>query len=282
MMKTIVNEEVIPNNIDFLDRCARVMPISLHVIRAKECQIFAKYKYKRPILDIGCGEGEFAKILFDEKIDVGIDINKKNVNKAIKSGAYKKCYVSASENIEFNEGYFKSIISNCVLEHVSSMEKTLDNVYKILDDDGIVYFTVATDKFSRYFSFSDYFYRFITISEVITRIFDKVFNHNFAVKKQEWDKMFDSAGFEILYDEPYLSRTQLHIMGIYLIFSFPSFIWKKIFNKWRIFPKFYRNKRFIQYLRNLNFKECFDGGCHFYKLRKKRKEELKLEKIIFT
>ena len=64
------------------------------------------------------------------------------------------------------------------------------------------------------------------------------------MRKQEWDKMFDSAGFEILHDEPYLSRTQLHIMGIYLIFSFPSFIWNKILINGGIFLSFIGIKYF--------------------------------------
>jgi len=58
---------------DFLYNYLKQAPISLAIERSFECEILSKQKFQRPILDIGCGEGLFALILFDEKINVGID-----------------------------------------------------------------------------------------------------------------------------------------------------------------------------------------------------------------
>ena len=48
-------------------------PVPLAYERAFECYILSKQKFKRPILDLGCGDGIFAKMLFDEKIESGLD-----------------------------------------------------------------------------------------------------------------------------------------------------------------------------------------------------------------
>lgn len=262
------NNKLYPQKADFLDVCSKIMPISLYIIRAKECELFSRYIYDRPVLDIGCGEGEFAKILFKNKIDTGIDFKEKNIRKARKSNSYKNCIASSIENVNYNNNYFKSIISNCVLEHVFNLDKALSNVHNMLDNNGMVYFTVATDKFSKYMSFANYFGMYENITKINTKILNKLFNHNFALKKDEWDEKFINAGFKIVYDEPYLSKLQLNIMGLLLIFSFPSFLYKKTFNKWKIFPSIYRNNYFFQYLKKLNSLECNDGGCHFYILKK--------------
>ena len=58
---------------NFLYNYLKEAPVALSVERSLECEILSNQEFKYPILDLGCGEGVFANMLFDEKIDVGID-----------------------------------------------------------------------------------------------------------------------------------------------------------------------------------------------------------------
>ena len=63
----------------YLRRFLSITPISVAVWRSVEAKYLATVKLNRPILDIGCGFGEFAQGFFDAKIDVGIDIAAKDL-----------------------------------------------------------------------------------------------------------------------------------------------------------------------------------------------------------
>ncbi len=58
---------------DFFRRYLGEAPVPLAIERSLECAILSRQRFDAPILDIGTGEGMFAYVLFDGKIDVGID-----------------------------------------------------------------------------------------------------------------------------------------------------------------------------------------------------------------
>src|SRR5262245_35006755 len=58
---------------DFLWLNIRDLPYFRGLLRAVEAQFYQDINLPAPTLDIGCGEGHFAALTFDRKIDVGID-----------------------------------------------------------------------------------------------------------------------------------------------------------------------------------------------------------------
>ena len=69
-------------NPNILEKYLGETPIPLALERALEGEIYQSLPFERPILDLGCGEGLFAKIVFAEKIDTGIDPNPKELKRA--------------------------------------------------------------------------------------------------------------------------------------------------------------------------------------------------------
>ncbi len=51
-------------NSDFLKRYLAIAPSALAYERAIECELHVGKNWASPILDIGCGDGIFAQILF--------------------------------------------------------------------------------------------------------------------------------------------------------------------------------------------------------------------------
>ncbi len=95
---------------DFLYNYIKEAPLPLAIERTFECKILARQEFIHPILDIGCGEGIFAYVLFNENIDVGIDPDKKELKRALNYGMYKELINCFGDNIDKPDKFFKTIL----------------------------------------------------------------------------------------------------------------------------------------------------------------------------
>lgn len=130
---------------NYLKEFLKISPLSHALWRACEANAFAQVDLKKPILDIGCGFGEFAGVVFNE-LEMGIDINKKDLLKAKASQKYNKVMLASAVEMPFKSNSYNSVVSVSVLEHISEVEKTLSEVQRILKKNGRFVFTVPTTK----------------------------------------------------------------------------------------------------------------------------------------
>lgn len=261
-----------PKKEDFFTSFARHAPVSLFTIRAKECELFSHYVYERPMLDVGCGEGIFVNALFDVPIDAGIDVEQRNVEKARQLNSYKEVYCAPAEKLPFNDSHFKTVISNCVLEHVQDIDKALCEIHRVLVPGGRAYLSVATPLFSEAMSATDIIFNKFGIKiKAGIKLMDYLFRHNRTLYLNEWKKKIVRAGFIIREIHPYLSAQLLNLMGFFLVFSVDSFIWKKTINRWSLFPQLNRPKAVMNFVRRCYDKESKENGCIFFVVSKEEK-----------
>jgi len=121
-------------------------------IEARELhQEFLNRKFRRPVLDLGCGDGRFSRTAFnDSTIDVGVDIVRSSLSKAKKHGSYQYLLAGDGSRLPFRDGSFETIISNSVLEHIPNLGQTIQEIRRVLKDGGFLVFTVPSANFSRY------------------------------------------------------------------------------------------------------------------------------------
>ena len=62
-----------PHAKDFLFLHTRDLPYFRGLLRAVESRFYQDIELPAPILDVGCGDGNFAALTFDHKIEVGLD-----------------------------------------------------------------------------------------------------------------------------------------------------------------------------------------------------------------
>src|SRR3954449_10499221 len=99
-------------NREFLGRYVSVAPIPLAIERSLECTILSQQNFQEPVLDIGCGDGLFASVLFAEKIDTGIDPNAVELEHAQRLGSYRRLIQCRGDAIPVPDGAFGTVFSN--------------------------------------------------------------------------------------------------------------------------------------------------------------------------
>lgn len=96
-------------------------------------------------LDFGCGDGRFLRALKAKGIRclVGVDVSRRTVERAQKaSGGLEITHIARAVPLPFPDATFSSITLMDVLEHVDEQDELLDELHRVLSDDGVLIVTV--------------------------------------------------------------------------------------------------------------------------------------------
>ena len=101
-------------------------------------------------LNIGCGEGDYDPLLktYSKKLYAG-DINESDIQYCKQFNKDKNIIYQTMdiENLDFKKEYFDGILCTEVLEHVSSIKKSLKNVHRVLKKGGYLIVTIPISSF---------------------------------------------------------------------------------------------------------------------------------------
>lgn len=130
----------------YLRAYLRVAPFAVALHRALEAAHISLVALPRPLLDLGCGFGEFGSIFFEEPAEAGIDLNRSDLRRAREKGVYRLLAQADARRLPFRDGSFASVLSVSTLEHVPRVELALAEAFRVLGPDGALVFTVPTDR----------------------------------------------------------------------------------------------------------------------------------------
>ena len=106
---------------------------------------------KGTVLDIGCADGMFSKVILDkskaQKL-IGIDVLKTSIawaNKHWAKGGKMKFMVKDAHKLDFASGSFDAVVALEVLEHVHQPLEVLKGVKRVMKKDGYGIFLVPSD-----------------------------------------------------------------------------------------------------------------------------------------
>lgn len=237
------------------------------VIRSIEADLFEKNKkyLKRKILDFGCGDGFFAKTVFGKgKIEVGLDLAiNKRTNEAVKDKIYKKLILYDGIKIPFKNNYFHTIISNCVLEHIPDLKNSIKEIYRVLKPGGYFLTTVMTDNWEKFLLGKKIF------GEKYLQFLRKKQEHYNLLSQKQWEKIFEKQGFKIIASLPYLSKNQSRFLEVFHYLSLPSLLSYKLFNKWVLFPFWYKIFFFDKIIKKILSEKNIKNGAGLFLIVKK-------------
>lgn len=136
----------------FFEALLREYPYAPSIImcRVPELELIAGIELVPPVLDHCCGDGLIASLAFPGvQIDAGIDINRRQLARAVARGSYKAVrWGDAGVRLPFEDASFTTVFNNSGIEHIENLGKALAEINRVLIPGGSLYMSVLN---SRYF-----------------------------------------------------------------------------------------------------------------------------------
>ncbi|MBU2609552.1 MAG: class I SAM-dependent methyltransferase [Chloroflexi bacterium] len=214
----------------FLFPHLRDLPYFRALIRAVEAEFYQTLDLPSPTLDVGCGDGHFASLTFDRKIDVGLDPGHAPIHEAKTRRAYAALVEAEGGRMPFPNGYFASAFSNSVLEHIPHVEQVLVETARVLKPGAPFYFCVPNPRYLSELSISR------LLGRGYTAWFRRISRVEHADEPEVWEARLEQAGFRLERCWRYFSPSAMRVLEWGHYFGLPSLVAKRLTGKWIIAP----------------------------------------------
>lgn len=217
---------------NYLAEFLRIAPLSHALWRAVEALSFDQIDFKNPMLDLGCGFGEFSGVVFG-KVETGIDINKKELADALKNNKYKKVIWADARKLPFKDKSYSTVIAVSVLEHIENAEDVVKEVGRILKKGGTFAFSIPTIEINKHLLIPKIltFLGLDKIAKKYCELHRLAFKHVTLKPVAWWEKALKNADFQIVRQEGTISPTVLRLHELFLLTALPSQLSKLIFGR---------------------------------------------------
>ena len=214
---------------------------SMSIWRAWELAAYRRYTLKEPILDVGCGDGLYFKLVWPSAQEVtGIDINPASIREAEKSGVYQAIHECSAHEMPFSSESFSSAFANCSLEHMDDLPGVLRSIARVLKPGAGLLCSVVTDKQLEW-SMVPLLAEVMGDAQKAQRIKSQYLTYHHQVSAfapEGWISQFQAAGFNVIDHLPIVPE----LLGRLFLFHLPhgegevGDLLVPYFRKWHNFP----------------------------------------------
>lgn len=216
----------------------RELPAFRALLRATEARFYADLPLVGPVLDLGCGDGHFGTVALPRPPEVGLDPWAAPLAEARRRGGYRLLVRADGGRIPFPNGFFNTVVSNSVLEHIHRVEPVLAEVARVLRPGGAFYFSVPGPNFLPFLSIGRALDRVgvRALGDLYRSFFNRISRHHHCDGAEVWRRRLEKAGLRLVRWWPYFSRRALVALewGHYL--GLPSLVAKWLFGRWVLWP----------------------------------------------
>lgn len=224
------------------------LPPHRALLRAVESRLMGRVSLVAPILDIGAGDGHFASSTYDPlPIDVGLEVDAGAIREAgTRRGVYRHLVRASAEALPFPARSFRTVVSNCVLEHVPDLEAALREIGRVLrkpeanggGGGGLFATTVPSEHFADYLLGATALRRLGLRGAAAGygRFFNRISHHYHVYPLSTWREKLASAGLEVLETVDYFSAAAHRRFDLSHYLGVPNLIRKRLFGTWTPIP----------------------------------------------
>jgi SAM-dependent methyltransferase len=192
---------------EVMDGYLTCAPLAHALHRAAEAYQLAKIALPAPILDVGCGTGEFASLALEGRMDVGVDRNARVLPKAARTGRYDEVRCADACRLPFDDGQFQTVLAVSVFEHISQPRLALAEAFRVLRPGGQFIATIVLADLHEHL-FYPRLMRTLGLPGLANgycRLQDRLFGHRSLMPGSGWEKCCLAAGFEAVECRPILT-----------------------------------------------------------------------------
>jgi SAM-dependent methyltransferase len=219
---------------DFLWLNIRDLPYFRSLLRAVESQFYQNIDLTVPTLDLGCGEGHFAELTFNRKIDMGLDPSRTSLQEARTRQVYHVLAEADAGKMPYPDGYFASAFSNSVLEHIPHVEQVLSETARVLQPNALFVFCVPNHRFNDFLSIAMFLdkLRLTALAKLYRDFFTYISRHRHMDSPETWKSRLEQAGFVVEKWWHYFPPDALAMLEWGHYFGLPSLIMRMLTGRW--------------------------------------------------
>lgn len=269
-----------PSDKNLITRALAIyMPdLGLAIHRALEARQVLEEGLESPILDLGCGDGRFARLwmgdVFRTMLILGCDLSPIEVKHAITQGRLKLALAADGRHLPLKDGCIATVIANSVLTHVPDIDRLIAEVSRILRSNGKFLASVPGPAFENQFVWVRVF-RSLGIPWLAQRIGDRYhlsWHQWHRDGEIVWNRRFANHGLSLLKARPYPGKKTGLIWSLaftVMRVGIGRLSLLSILNKLRLSTSFWsRSSRLARILSPLLSEDETPGGSLFLVARK--------------
>lgn len=185
--------------------------------RAWEYAAYRRCQLNGRILDLGCGDGRYFRLIWPEATDVvGVDMDASVAELGRQSGVYRHLHVTAAHSVPEQSETFDHVFANCSLEHMDHLDAVLAEVSRCLKPGGTLLCSVVTDRFMQWSLLPNFVAAagFDAAAKSLREDFLSFHNLVNPLSVQEWQQRFAKAG---LVPQRHIPILPIFNSGIFLL-----------------------------------------------------------------
>jgi len=225
---------------DYLNRHLQDMAPHRAILRAVECKFMGKIPLVHPVLDIGCGDGHFASIAYNEPLDVGIDIMARDLPEAAarRPEVYREVLYASGTELPFPDESFNTVVSNCVIEHIPDLDALLREISRVLKPGGTFATTLPSEYYPEYLLGATLF-RNVGLPKVgaaYGAFFNRISHHYHVYPPEMWRARLATVGLELIEHVYYFSPAAHRAFDLSHYLGVPNLVSKRLLGRWVLHP----------------------------------------------
>ena len=228
--------------LEFFDDYYAYAPAALALRECVRLAAMRGVELPEPILDVGCGDGIFARLCYPHRQVWGIDINPNEIRRAQSTSTYSTLICGSITSSDLPSAYFKSAIANCSLEHVPDIAAAFRTISTALAPGAPFVLIVPTPDWTHE----------LIVPRMLERAglagaarsyrdgLDRMFHHVHLYDEQRWTELLDAAGMSVDRIEPIVSSGVASAFDVLLYPSVAGWVTKRLTGHWTLVPSLRR------------------------------------------
>lgn len=215
-----------------------------------------------PVLDLGCGDGDFAATSFDTRVFAGLDPDRRALERAAARLAYENLIHAQAERIPLPDGRMGTVVAISVCEHIRDVDRVIQEAHRVLKPGGQFVLSVPTHLFADMLLGSTVCRRagFDALGRGYGAWFNRLSRHIHIDPPEVWCDRLRSAGFEIVSWRYFLTPEAMRAFDFCHYLSVPMLATWRLTGRWVLWPKLAANRLHYLWLRRWTVTSAKESG----------------------